>query len=68
MFKIFMFIVEMTTFILVVLYVTVFCTGCVTTSKAVIHANKTVDLQNDPLQGDMQVGVRLEFFRDHTKR
>jgi len=45
-----------------------FCTGCVTTSKAVVHANKTVNLEQDPMKGDVQVGVRLEFFRDHTKR
>ena len=48
----------------------VFClllSGCVTTSKAVVHANKTVNLEQDPMKGDMQVGVRLEFFRDHTK-
>jgi starvation-inducible outer membrane lipoprotein len=48
----------------------VFClclSGCVTTSKAVIHANKIVNLEQDPMKGDMQVGVRLEFFRDHTK-
>ena len=67
MFKKIMFVVEMTGFTVAVLYWTACCTGC-TTSKAVIHANKTVNLEQDPIKGDMQVGVRLEFFRDHTKR
>ncbi len=56
----------MTGFTVAVLYWTACCTGC-TTSKAVIHANKTVNLEQDPMKGDMQVGVRLEFFRDHRK-
>ena len=63
MFKIIMFVVEMTGFTVVVLC----CTGCAT-SKAVIHANKTVNMEQDPMQGDIQVGLRLEFFRDHNRR
>ena len=57
----------MATFILVVLYVTVFCTGCVTTSKVAVHCDKVVDTRH-PIDGNMNVGVRVEFFKDHTKK
>ena len=62
-----MFVLQIKGFAVAVFYWTACFTGC-TTSKAVIHANKTVNLEQDPMKGDMQVGVRLEFFRDHTKR
>jgi hypothetical protein len=39
------------------------CTGCVTT-RATVTCNKTIDLTGQPDNGRMNVGVRLELFRD----
>jgi len=46
----------------------VFCCGCVTTTKTTIFCNKTIDLDKRPLDGTMNVGISLEFFRDWSKR
>ena len=43
------------------------CSGCVTTSKCSIHCDKTLDLNQQPIDGRMNVGVRLEFLRDWTR-
>jgi hypothetical protein len=43
------------------------CTGCVTTSKCSLTCNKTIDLTGQPDNGRMNVGVRVEFFRDWTR-
>ncbi len=45
----------------------IFCDGCVTTSKCSVHCNKTLDLTGQPDNGRMNVGVRVEFFRDWTR-
>ena len=42
----------------------VFCSGCVTTSKVSLFCNKTIDLDKRPLEGTMDVGIRLELFRN----
>ena len=44
----------------------VFCSGCVTT-RAKVTCNKTIDLTGQPDNGRMNVGVRLELFRDWTR-
>ena len=44
----------------------VFCSGCVTT-RATVTCNKTIDLTGQPDNGRMNVGVRLELFRDWTR-
>ena len=44
-----------------------FCSGCVTTSKCSLTCNKTLDLNQQPIDGKINVGVRIEFFRDWTK-
>ena len=44
--------------------VLVFCGGCVTTSKVALFCNKTIDLDKRPLEGTMDVGIRLELFRN----
>ena len=44
--------------------VLVFCSGCVTTSKVSLFCNKTIDLDKRPLEGTMDVGIRLELFRN----
>ncbi len=49
-------------------FVLIFCSGCVTTTKTTMYCNKTVDLDNDPMSGTMDVGVRLELFRDWSRR
>jgi len=49
------------------LIILLFCSGCVTTSKCSLTCNKTLDLNQQPIDGRMNVGVRLEFFRDHRK-
>jgi len=41
-----------------------FCSGCVTTSKVSLFCNKTIDLDKRPLEGTMDVGIRLELFRN----
>ena len=41
----------------------IFCSGCVTT-RATVTCNKTVE---QPDNGRMNVGVRLEIFRDWTR-
>ena len=46
----------------------VFCSGCVTTAKTTLFCNKTIDLDNRPMSGTMDVGIRLELFRDWSKR
>ena len=45
----------------------IFTTGCVTTSKMSVHCDKVVNI-HEPFDGNMNVGVRVEFFRDHTKK
>jgi len=45
----------------------VFCSGCVTT-RATVTCNKTVDLTGQPDNGRMNVGVRLELFRDWSRK
>lgn len=42
------------------------CSGCVTT-RATVTCNKTIDLTGQPDNGRMNVGVRLELFRDWTR-
>jgi len=42
-------------------------TGCVTTSKVNMFCNKTIDLDQRPLEGKVDVGIRIEFFRDWSK-
>ena len=49
-------------------FVLIFCPGCVTTTKTTMYCNKTIDLDNDPMSGTMDVGVRLELFRDWSRR
>ena len=44
----------------------VFCSGCVTT-RATVTGIKTIDLTGQPDNGRMNVGVRLELFRDWTR-
>ena len=44
-----------------------FCSGCVTTSKCSLTGNKTLDLNQQPIDGRMNVDVRVEFFRDWTR-
>ncbi len=44
------------------------CGGCVTTAKTTMYCNKTIDLDNEPMSGTMDVGVRLELFRDWGRR
>ena len=44
------------------------CSGCVTTTKTTMFCNKTIDLDQRPIDGTIDVGVRLEFFRDWTRR
>ena len=44
--------------------VLVFCSGCVSTSKVSLFCNKTIDLDKRPLEGTMDVGIRLELFRN----
>lgn len=45
----------------------VFCNGCVTT-RATVTCNKTIDLTGQPDNGRMNVGVRLELFRDWSRK
>jgi len=40
------------------------CSGCVSTSKVSMFCNKTIDLDQRPLEGKMDVGIRVEFFRN----
>jgi len=42
----------------------IFFSGCVTTSKVSLFCNKTIDLDKRPLEGTMDVGIRLELFRN----
>ena len=49
-------------------FVLILCSGCVTTTKTTMYCNKTVDLDSDPMSGTMDVGVRLELFRDWSRR
>ena len=44
------------------------CSGCVTTTRTTMYCNKTIDLDNDPASGTMDVGLRFELFRDFTQR
>ena len=39
----------------------IFCSGCVTTSRCSLTCNKTIDLDNRPIDGKINVGVRLEL-------
>jgi hypothetical protein len=44
------------------------CGGCVTTSKTSLFCNKTIDLDNRPMSGTMDVGIKFEFFKDWSKK
>jgi hypothetical protein len=48
-------------------FILVFCSGCVTTSKCALTCNKTIDLDQRPMDGRVNVGIRFEFFRDWTR-
>ena len=48
-------------------FILIACSGCVTTSKCALTCNKTIDLDQRPMDGSVNVGVRLEFFRDWTR-
>ena len=50
------------------LFLLIFCSGCVSTSKVTLFCNKTIDLDQRPMEGTIDVGVRLELFRDWNKR
>ena len=41
----------------------VFCNGCVTT-RCAFTCNKTIHLDQRPMDDRMNVGVRLEIFKD----
>lgn len=47
-------------------FVLICCTGCVTT-KCAVTCNKTISLNGQPDNDKMNVGVRLELFRDWTR-
>lgn len=47
-----------------ILFACIFCCGCVSTSKVSMFCNKTIDLDQRPLEGKMDVGIRVEFFRN----
>ena len=49
-------------------FILICCSGCVTTTKTTMFCNKTIDLDQRPMDGSVDVGVRLEFFRDWTRR
>jgi len=49
-------------------FILIGCSGCVTTTKTTMFCNKTIDLDQRPMDGSVDVGVRLEFFRDWTRR
>ena len=51
-----------------ILLLTLFCGGCVTTTKTSMYCNKTIDLENDPMSGTMNIGIRLELFRDWSRK
>ena len=44
----------------------IFCNGCVTT-RCSFTCNKTIHLDNRPINDKINVGVRLELFRDWTR-
>jgi hypothetical protein len=48
-------------------FILICCSGCVTTTKSTMFCNKTIDLDQRPMDGSVDVGVRLEFFRDWTR-
>jgi len=45
----------------------IFCSGCVTT-RASVTCNKTISLNGQPDNDRMNVGVRLELFRDWNRK
>ena len=49
-------------------FVLICCSGCVTTTKTTMFCNKTIDLDNRPMSGTMDVGIRLELFRDWSRK
>ena len=44
------------------------CSGCVTTTKTTMFCNKTIDLDQRPMEGSVDVGIRIELFRDWSRR
>jgi serine protease inhibitor len=43
------------------------CSGCITTSKCALTCNKTINLDQRPIDDRVNVGIRFEFFRDWTR-
>jgi len=48
-------------------FILIACSGCVTT-KCAFTCNKTIHLDNRPINDTMNVGVRLELFRDWSRK